>query len=115
MNRDQDVINYFLYSAKKKIRYLWRQPNVFDVRFWHFWGWRRVHHHLELGVGEVTILVLVGEGEHLLDILLFHVHRKVLHQVDKVLFPQGMLLQLVFLCLIVLWVRVGATHHLVDG
>ena len=39
-------------------------------------------------------------------------YRQVLHDVDKVLLGQGVLIQLVFLCLEVLWVRFGATKHL---
>ena len=39
-------------------------------------------------------------------------YRQVLHDVDKVLLGQGVLIQLVLLGLEVLWVRFGATKHL---
>ena len=39
-------------------------------------------------------------------------YRQVLHDVDKVLLGQGVLIQLVLLGLEVLWVRFSATKHL---
>ena len=94
------------------MKYLWRQPDICDVRFWHFWSWRRVDHYLKLGIGEVAILVSVSIRKHLFYILVIDVHRKVLHQMDKVLLSQRVLLQFVFLGLEILWIRVCAAHHL---
>ena len=94
------------------MKYLWRQPNVGNVRFWHFWSWRRVDHHLKLGIGEIAVLISVGICKHLFYLLVIDVHRKVLHQMDKVLLSQRVLLQFVLLGLVILWIRVCAAHHL---
>ena len=79
---------------------LHRQPQVRDVRLAGLRRRRRVDHnldkcvatkivvtnieHLELRVGELTVPILVGEGEHLLDVVIRDTDRQVLHDVDKV-------------------------------
>ena len=40
--------------------------------------------HLELRVGELAVPVLVGKGEHLLDVVIRDTDRQVLHDVHKV-------------------------------
>ena len=108
-------------SSKVQMRHkmeekdLWRQPNVCNVRFWHFWSWWRVDHHLKLRVGKVTVLISVGVCKHLFYLTIVHMHRKVLHQMDKVLLSQGVLLQFILLCLVILWIRVCAAHHLLNA
>ena len=75
-------------AENQEIVYLWRQPDVCNMRFGHFWGWRRINHHLKLRIGEVAVLVLVCISKHLFDLLLIHMNRKTLHQMDKILLFQ---------------------------
>ena len=79
---------------------LHRQAQVRDVRLAGLGRRRRVDHdldkcvatkifvksieHLELRVGELAVPVLVGEGEHLLDVVIRDTDRQVLHDVHKV-------------------------------
>ena len=51
------------------------------------------HHELKFCEGELAILVLVGELEHLVDLRLGHGHRQVPHDEGEVLLVQGVLLQ----------------------
>ena len=102
-------------AENQEIVYLWRQPDVCNMRFGHFWGWRRINHHLKLRIGEVAVLVLVSISKHLFDLLLVHMNRKTLHQMDKILLFQWVLFQSVLLGLVILWIRVCAAHHLLKA